>query len=263
MLVEQIWTGNAYRNFNYLIACPSTGEAIAIDPLEYKMCFDKAKSNGWNIKYIINTHEHGDHTGGNLALSKLTKVEILAHYGASGKIPGMTKSLKEGDLIKVGKEIELLVLDTPGHTMTHICLLSMEDNPVIFSGDTIFNAGAGNCHHGGHPEELYNTFKNKFINVKPETIIYPGHDYLEANLNFTINREPNNQDAIKMLEKIKGIKNPGEVKTTLAIEEKINTFFRLSNKDIIEKLCVDFPTMSSNPSPKEVFLNLRQLRNNW
>ena len=49
MIVEQIWTGNAYRNYNYLIACPHSGEAIAIDPLESQMCFDKAKEKGWDI----------------------------------------------------------------------------------------------------------------------------------------------------------------------------------------------------------------------
>ena len=93
--------------FNELIDPISVRPSVTLNlEIEYKKNLE--------LKAIINTHEHGDHTGGNLALSKLTKVEILAHYGASGKIPGMTKSLKEGDLIKVGKEIELLVLDTGG-----------------------------------------------------------------------------------------------------------------------------------------------------
>ena len=65
MIVEQIWTGNAYRNFNYLIVCPETGDALAIDPLDYEKCLAAAASNGWTITQILNTHEHGDHTGGN------------------------------------------------------------------------------------------------------------------------------------------------------------------------------------------------------
>jgi len=65
MIVEQIWTGNAYRNFNYLIACPETGDALAIDPLDYEKCLSVAKKRGWTITQILNTHEHGDHTGGN------------------------------------------------------------------------------------------------------------------------------------------------------------------------------------------------------
>ena len=91
------------------------------------MCFDKAKENGWDITKILNTHEHGDHTGGNINLSNLTGAKVMAHKGATGNIPGMSVSLSEGDIIKVGKELELEVLDTPGHTMTHICLLSKTD----------------------------------------------------------------------------------------------------------------------------------------
>ena len=262
MIVEQIWTGNAYRNYNYLIACPHTGEAMAVDPLEFQMCFDKAKEKGWNITKILNTHEHGDHTGGNLNLVKLTGAEVLAHEGASANIPGMTIGLSEGDVLKIGKEVELEVLDTPGHTMTHICLLSKTDNPALFSGDTLFNAGAGNCHNGGHPEELYETFNKKFCNLPETTLIYPGHDYLKNNLEFTLDREPNNEQAHKLLNSIKN-SDAGSIITNLKMESDINTFFRLSNNTIIDRLREDFPKLSSNPSKKEVFLLLRKLRNNW
>jgi len=60
MIVEQIWTGNAYRNFNYLIACPETGEAMAIDPLDHEKCLAMAKVRGWQITQVLNTHEHFD-----------------------------------------------------------------------------------------------------------------------------------------------------------------------------------------------------------
>src|SRR3546814_16763655 len=62
-----------------------------------------------------------------------------------------------GDVVKVGRTVELESLDTPGHTMSHVCLLSRGDQPALFCGDTLFNAGAGNCHNGGHPSELYQT----------------------------------------------------------------------------------------------------------
>ena len=221
MIVEQIWTGNAYRNYNYLIACPHTGEAIAIDPLESQMCYDKAKEKGWDITKILNTHEHGDHTGGNLNLINLTGAEVMAHEGASKNIPGMTSGLSEGDIVKIGKEVELEVLDTPGHTMTHICLLSKTDKPALFSGDTLFNAGAGNCHNGGHPEELYETFYRQFRNLPDTTLIYPGHDYLKNNLEFTLDREPNNENAQKLLNSIKN-SEAGSVITNLKMENNIN-----------------------------------------
>ena len=65
MIVEQIWTANSGRNFNYLIACSETGEALAVDPLDHEKCLAAARAKGWTITQILNTHEHRDHTGGN------------------------------------------------------------------------------------------------------------------------------------------------------------------------------------------------------
>ena len=158
MIVKQIWTANAYRNFNYLIACSETGEALAIDPLDHEKCLKAAKEEGWTITQILNTHEHRDHTGGNEAMVRKTGAKILAHKNARDKIADMARGLSAGDVVKVGKTVELEVLDTPGHTMSHVCLLSHTDQPALFCGDTLFNAGAGNCHNGGHPAELYKTF---------------------------------------------------------------------------------------------------------
>ena len=79
MIVEQVWTANSYRNFNYLIACPETGDALAIDPLDYKRCLGAAERNGWTITQILNTHEHGDHTGGNKGLVKATGVDVAGY----------------------------------------------------------------------------------------------------------------------------------------------------------------------------------------
>ena len=107
-----------------------------------------------------------------------------------------------GDVVRVGKSVELLSLDTPGHTMSHICLLSQTEQPSIFSGDTLFNAGAGNCHNGGHPEELYLTFTKQLSKLPDNTLIYPGHDYIENNLRFTLDREPENKKAKNLLSKI-------------------------------------------------------------
>ena len=90
MLVEQIWTANAYRNFNYLIACPETGEALAVDPLDHRRCLAAAKDKGWQITQVLNTHEHGDHTGGNKAVIAATGATLLAHANARDAIPAST-----------------------------------------------------------------------------------------------------------------------------------------------------------------------------
>ncbi len=193
MLVKQIWTGNNYRNFNYLIACSETGEALAIDPLDAEKCLKAARDAGWQITQILNTHEHHDHIGGNDAVVAATGAKILAHAKAGGKIPNMSRGLSAGDVVKVGRTVELEAMDTPGHTFCHICLCAHGDRPALFSGDTLFNAGAGNCHNGGHPAELYKTFVEQLDRLPEGTRIYPGHDYIENNLRFTLDREPDNQ----------------------------------------------------------------------
>lgn len=262
MIVEQIWTNNAYRNFNYLIACPETGEALAIDPLDHRKCLTKAKECGWTITQVLNTHEHGDHTGGNDSVIAATNAKLLAHHNAKDKIRGMDRGLGAGDMVQFGT-VELEVLDTPGHTMSHVCLLSHGDSPALFCGDTLFNAGAGNCHNGGHPHELYETFANQLDRLPENTRIYPGHDYIVNNLQFTLDREPDNRAAKDMLVEIENQDPNNALVTTLSMEREFNTFFRLTSRTVIEHLRQAFPNLPDNPDRKTVFLKLRELRNQW
>jgi hydroxyacylglutathione hydrolase len=263
MIVEQIWTGNAYRNFNYLLVCPETGDALAIDPLDHEKCLTTAQRNGWRITQVLNTHEHSDHTGGNAAVVAATGARLLAHAGAKDKIPGLDRGLRAGDVIRIGNAVELEALDTPGHTLTHVCLLSHTDVPALFCGDTLFNAGAGNCHHGGHPEQLYATFANQLARLPDRTLVYPGHDYIANNLRFTLSREPDNERAMRLLEEIRDQDPNAPLVSTLALEKEINTFFRLHSPSVIAALRDSFPDLPEHPDARTVFLKLRELRNRW
>jgi hydroxyacylglutathione hydrolase len=263
MIVEQIWTANAGRNFNYLIACGETGEALAVDPLDHEKCLAAARAKGWRITQILNTHEHRDHTGGNRDMVAATGAGVLAHARAKDKIPEMTRGLAAGDVVKIGKSVELECLDTPGHTMSHICLRAHADTPALFCGDTLFNAGAGNCHNGGHPNELYNTFMSQLARLPEETLIYPGHDYIARNLAFTLDREPDNARAAGLLPVVEAQDTTRPLVTTLRLEREINTFFRLTSASVIRRLREAFPDLPDDPDPKTVFLKLRELRNRW
>ncbi len=263
MIVEQIWTGNAGRNFNYLVACAETGEALAIDPLDHEKCLAAAKARGWTITQILNTHEHRDHTGGNGPMVAATRAKLLAHANAKDRIGGVDRGLKAGDVIKVGRSVELECLDTPGHTMAHICVRARGDTPALFCGDTLFNAGAGNCHNGGHPEELYSTFATQLAKLPDATLVYPGHDYIARNLGFTLDREPDNAKAKAMLPQMEKQDPARALVTTLALEKEINTFFRLTSPSVIRRLREAFPDLPETPDPRTVFLKLRELRNKW
>src|SRR5687768_10278342 len=200
MLVERIWATNELRNFHYLVACSQTGEALIVDPLDARQCLETARRHGFTITQVLNTHEHLDHTAGNSEVVAATRARVLAHAGAARRIGGVDRGLARGDVIRVGRTVELEVLDTPGHTFSHVCLLAHgqadgQENgntPALFCGDTLFNAGAGNCHNGGDPGVLYETFVNQLARLPDATRVYPGHEYLARNLAFTVDREPGN-----------------------------------------------------------------------
>jgi len=263
MLTERIWSGNSLRNFHYLIACPETGEALAVDPLEWRMCLDAARRRGWQITQILNTHEHTDHTGGNAGLKDVTGAKVAAHAGAAARIGGVDRGLSAGDVLRVGRTVEFECLDTPGHTMAHICLLAHTDPPALFCGDTLFNAGAGNCHNGGNPEALYTTFVTQLARLPEETRVYPGHEYLARNLEFTLDREPGNEDAAHLLGEARHHEPAAAVVTTLGREKRINTFLRLQSPQVIARLREKFPQIGEQPDAKTVFVKLRELRNRW
>ena len=263
MIVEQIWTANDYRNFNYLIVCPESGEALAIDPLDHEKCLERAKQNGWTITHIVNTHEHFDHIGGNAQVAAATGAKILAHANAKDTIPDLDQGLSAGDVIRIGKTVELEALDTPGHTMSHVCLLSHTETPGLFCGDTLFNAGAGNCHHGGHPNELYETFASQLAQLPDTTLIYPGHDYIANNLRFTLDREPDNAKAESLLSDVDDQDPNAALVSNLGLEKEINTFFRLTSPTVVARLRERFPDLPDEVDPKTVFLKLRELRNDW
>lgn len=269
MLIERIWADNEGRNFHYLVACERTREALAIDPLNWQACLKRAQAYGWTIRQIFNTHEHGDHTGGNAALASATGADVLAHADAAERIGGVTVPMRGGDVVRIGSTVELRCLDTPGHTRAHLCLFAGGDEsgtggraPALFSGDTLFNAGVGNC-HSGDPELLYRSFQDCLWKLPDATRVFPGHEYLLRNLGFTLDREPGNERARELAQGVTGVDAEQMPVLTLGEEKQVNVFFRLEEPEIIAGVKRARPAMMAEASPRAVFLALRDLRNRW
>jgi hydroxyacylglutathione hydrolase len=192
-----------------------------------------------------------------------TRARVLAHAGAASRIGGVDRGLIAGDIIRIGRTVQLRCLDTPGHTLTHICALADAEEPALFSGDTLFNAGVGNCHNGGEPGLLYETFAGQISQLADATRVYPGHEYLARNLEFTLDREPGNAAAARLLASVLESDPANAIITTLGVERRINSFLRLREPEIIARLRASFPDLGEHPDARAVFLALRKLRNSW
>ena len=257
--IQQIFVGNALRNFNYLVIS-RRGDIFAIDPYDSSRLIPLIKGVGGRFRGIINTHEHTDHTLGNKGLQKAFGAPVYAHQNARGKIKSVDFFLKKGDVIEIDDEHKFLVMDTPGHTFAHLCLLVLKNEvPIaVFTGDTLFNAGVGNCYNGGDPAILYQTIEEQFLTLPDNVLVYPGHEYLGNNLRFTLNYWPNNIKAQNKYHEYKML-DPDKtfVVTTLGEEKEINLFLSSEQKNFVDNLG---PRLKNR---QQVFLRLRELRDVW
>ena len=257
MIVEQIWTANAYRNFNYLIVCSESGEAMAIDPLDHEKCLSAAKKNGWQVTQILNTHEHGDHTGGNDAMIAATGAKLLAHANAKAKIPNMDRGLGAGDVIKVGKTVELECLDTPGHTMAHVCLMSRTAQPALFCGDTLFVMGCGRLFEGT-PEQMWRSL-GKLRELPDATRVYCGHEYTQTNARFALTVEPENGALKARANEVDEMRAKGlaTVPSTMAQERATNPFLRADIETVKQAVGL------ADGDPVAVFAEIRRRKDTF
>ena len=171
MFFKQILS-NPGQNFSYILADEKTKEAAVIDPsYETDWLVKIIESEKLKVKYIINTHDHHDHTTGNSRIKEKTGAKITAHKFAK---VGQDISLDDKDKIKIGN-LKIKIIYTPGHSKSSICLLV--ENKIL-TGDTLFVGECGRTDlAGSDPEEMYDSLFNKLMKLDDETEVYPGHDY--------------------------------------------------------------------------------------
>jgi len=160
-------------NFSYMIADENTSEAMVVDSsFNSGEIIKVLKTKKFNLKYIVNTHGHSDHTAGNSELKSIFGAKIVAHKLA--KI-NYDIAVEDEDLLTIGK-ISLRIIYTPGHSLDGICILV--NNKKLLTGDTLFVGECGRTDLiGGNSKTLHDSLFNKLLKLDDDTEIYPGHDY--------------------------------------------------------------------------------------
>ena len=259
MEIIQIYTESSLANFTYIIH--DFESAYVVDPYDASQVEAYLEGHELKLEAVINTHDHWDHTQGNEALVAGSDCSVITHQNSLGKIPCANKGVQHGHRLQFKKNCYLEIVETPGHTENHICLFLYEQNGLraVFSGDTLFNAGVGNCRNGGDVEDLHSTICDHFLSLSDEVVVYPGHDYIKNNLRFTLSLEKDNSFASDLLTKLDKLYPDSYCPhlTNIGDEKKINTFFRTNSKQIRQNINM------TEASDKEVFIKLRSLRDRW
>ena len=221
-------------NYSYLIIDESNNTACVVDPSESEPIINFLKNKNIKLKYILNTHHHYDHIGGNQELKKKYGSVVVGFKGDSKRIPGIDVLLEDNQIWKA-ENFEAKIMHIPGHTSGHICFNFFKEK-LVFTGDTLFSLGCGRIFEGSY-EEMFESL-NKIKSLPKETKIYCGHEYTLQNSKFCIEYDPENT---KLKNKITEIKkklqnNLPTIPSTLKDEIECNIFLRAKDVESFSKL---------------------------
>ena len=244
-------------NDNYIWLVTTNEGSIVIDPGEATKTINYLKENSLNLKGILITHHHFDHTGGIEDMLKFKNVDV---YGPVNNISSINKKLRDGDLFSV-IGIDFKIIEIPGHTLDHIAFFSEDNgNPVLFCGDTLFSSGCGRVFEGTFEQMHKSVLKLK--SLPANTKIYSGHEYTQSNLKFAMEVEPLNQKLVSRYNDVQDLLNKGTptLPTTLELELEVNPFLRCQTKEVQSSVVKQFNTSNHED---EIFKALRQWKDNF
>ena len=221
-------------NYSYLIIDESNNSACVIDPSESKPIINFIENNNITLKYILNTHHHFDHIGGNKDLKKKFGSTILGFKDDAHRIPEIDVQLEDNQIWKA-ENFVTKIIHIPGHTSGHICFHFFREK-LAFTGDTLFSLGCGKIFEGTY-QEMFNSL-NKIKSLPQETKIYFGHEYTLNNSKFCFKHDPKNIELQKKIRNIeKKIKNGlPTVPSTIKDELYCNIFLRAKDLESFSKL---------------------------
>ncbi len=242
-------------NYSYLLCDKDANTVAIIDPSDFDACDEIINKKYNKLDYILNTHHHFDHIGGNKKLKEKYKSKILGSKLDKDRIPGIDITLEEKQNFKIGNAF-FEVIFIPGHTKGHIAFY-FKDEKIVFTGDTLFSLGCGKIFEGSY-EQMFNSL-NKLKNLPADTKVFCGHEYTKNNLEFCLTYDSKNKFLSKkstwINSKLKS-KSP-TVPVTIGEERETNIFLRCNDPSIKKALNLN------NASEQEIFSKLRDLKDSF
>ena len=215
-------------NYSYLIIDESNNSACVVDPSESQPIISFLENKNIKLKYILNTHHHYDHVGGNIELKKKYGSNVVAFKGDKHRIPEID-ILVEDNKTWIGDNFKAKIYHIPGHTSGHIAFHFFEEKK-IFTGDTLFSLGCGKIFEGSY-EQMFNSL-SKIKSLPKETEIYCGHEYTLQNSNFCLSQDTKNLKLKRKIAQIKKRLESGLPTVPTILRDEIDCNIFLKAKDI-------------------------------
>jgi len=238
---------------NYAYLVQSGAFCAVVDPSEAEPVQAALARRGWTATHILNTHHHGDHTGGNLALKAATGAIVVGPGKDAARIPGLDVGVDESTGWEFdGRKVQ--VLEVPAHTRGAITFV-IDGN--AFTGDTLFTLGCGRLFEGD-AAMMWNSL-SKLMTLPDETLIWCGHEYTQSNGRFALSIEPGNAALVARMKDVDAARAAGKptVPATLGLEKQTNPFLRPDSAEIRKSLQME------NAGTVAVFGEIRERKNNF
>ena len=221
-------------NYSYLIIDEENNIACVVDPSEADPIIEYLENTQIELKFILNTHHHYDHVGGNQKLKEKYGASIIGYQGDKERIPGIDILVNDQE-IWTHKNFDAKIIHVPGHTLGHICFYFPKDE-LVFTGDTLFSLGCGRIFEGTH-NQMFDSLK-KLKQLPKNTKVSCGHEYTLQNSKFCTVHDKNNENLKNKINdiKIKLKSNLSTIPSTIKDELECNIFLKSHNVETFSKL---------------------------
>ena len=219
-----------HDNYGYLLHDPDSGLTATVDTPDAAAIERALAERSWRLDYILNTHHHRDHAGGNLALKAQTGCVIVGARSDAARIPGIDVLVAEGETFALGTH-KARIIETSGHTIGHICYVFDADH-AAFVGDTLFSLGCGRLFEGT-PAQMWDSLQ-KLMRLPDDTRVYCAHEYTQGNGRFALTLEPRNAALTARMREVdtrRAAQLP-TIPSTIGLEKATNPFLRPASAEL-------------------------------